>query len=125
MPSKATRPLEYVCLFPADLPTKEGDVFVFLFVDAYSQLLFNTGVERDREPLTVLKHIDLLMKNKNFCKHKKNGFTLVLHKYDDLIPLATSIVQPHNGTVIVNAKYVAKVMAPALKEFVSHISKRI
>ena len=49
----ATRPLEYVCLFPADMPTLEGDVFMFFAIDAFSQFVFNTGVEKQLNDVIV------------------------------------------------------------------------
>ena len=36
--NKATRPLEYICFFQAEFPTRDdGDVYAFIFVDAHSE----------------------------------------------------------------------------------------
>ena len=54
-----TRPLEYVCFFPVEFPTKEGTAYVFLAVDAFSKFAINTGSELNDKPETIIKHIYL------------------------------------------------------------------
>lgn len=42
---KATRPLEYICFFPAKFPTLvNGDVYVFIFVNVYSEFVIMTSL---------------------------------------------------------------------------------
>ena len=124
MPLIATRPLEYVCLFPADIPTEvDGDVFVFMFVDAYSRFLFKPMMEKDREPQTVLKCIGALLENKDFMQQNKNGFTIVLHKYHDIVLQAKQLVIPHKGNVIVNDAYVTQVVMPVLQRMFEHMKR--
>lgn len=120
---KPSRPLEYVCLFPADVPTQvDGDVFLFIAVDAYTQFMFNTGVEKDREPHTVLKHIALLMKDKEFMRHRDNGFTLVLHKYQEQKDAIEAIIKPYNGKVIFDDPYLSKIVMPVLEVLFKHFA---
>ncbi|OFY94678.1 MAG: hypothetical protein A3K10_17965 [Bacteroidetes bacterium RIFCSPLOWO2_12_FULL_31_6] len=120
---KATRPLEYVCFFPISVPTKEGDAYVFLSVDVFSDFAFNTGVETNDDPENILKHIYLLTEHPYFTKHIKAGFTLVLHKYKGLEPRINSIIKPLNGNVLFDGQYVNKVMVPVLKNIFRHTDK--
>lgn len=120
---KATRPLEYVCLFPADIPTQEGDAYVFFAVDAFSRFAFNTGVESQLNDFIFLKHIQLLTEDAEFLKHRDNGFTLVLHKFEHLIPSINKIIQPLNGKVIINDPFVAHIVAPFLKSLYQGMGK--
>ena len=120
---KATKPLQYVCLFPADIPTeKEGDVFIFMFVDAHSGFVFKPLIERDREPDTVLKNISALLQNPDFIKQNTNGFTIVLHKYNSIIDQANALVKPYKGKVIINDAYVIQIVMPLLKQMFTHMS---
>ena len=54
---KATRPLEYVGLFQADMATtQDGDVFAFIAVDMFSMKVFFTGAELNRDNDNIIKH---------------------------------------------------------------------
>jgi hypothetical protein len=82
---KATRPFEYLCFFPVELPTRDdGDVYAYIFLDVYSEFLIMSGIEKDRSHKTILKHNRLLIKNKDFLEHKGVPFTLVMHKYKEI-----------------------------------------
>ena len=58
---EATRPLEYVAFVALEIATDEGNVHLFLAVDAYLDYIFNLGIEHDRNPETVLKNIYFLI----------------------------------------------------------------
>jgi hypothetical protein len=125
---KATRPLEYVCLFQMDFPTKlDGDVFAFLAVDAYSQKLFNTGMEKDRSNATIIKHTKLLLQDQHF----KNGlarnksFTLVFHKFEDILTELNTIVKPYNGNCIISDAYVTEIFKPVMINLLQSMNKNI
>jgi hypothetical protein len=112
-------------MFPADFQTTEdGDVFAFFFVDAYNQFLFNTGMERDCKPDTVLKHINLLTQHKEFLRHKGKPFTLVLHKFWELEEPINAIITPLNGKVVFNDTVVAQVVMPVLKVLYKNMAGR-
>lgn len=119
----ATRPLEYVCLFPADIPTQEGDAFMFLAIDTFSEFVFNTGVENQLNDELILKHIELLIEDPNFIKQRDNGFTLVLHKFEHLIFAINAIIKPFNGKVIINDTFVALNFEPFLKGMYQNMGK--
>jgi len=111
----AKRPLEYVCFSPVVLPTKEGEVFFYASIDSFSSFLFNTGIEGNDDQETVLKHIHLLTEHPDFVTHIDKGFTLVLHKYKELEPRISKIVNPINGKVVFDGQYVNRRMAPVIK----------
>ena len=112
---KASRPLEYVCFFTVQVKTEEGPAFIFMAVDAYSQFAFNTGVEKDDSPGNIIKHIYLLTEDEKFKEHMDNGFTLVLHKYEELSARINSIIELVGGKLIINEEYHNHVVLPAIK----------
>ena len=120
---KATRPLEYICLFPTDMPTQQGDVFVFFALDVFSDFAFNTGTENQLNDSLILKHIKLLVNEPNFIKHRNQGFTLVLHKFEHLVTDINSIIKPLNGKVIINDPFVAKTFEPFFKVLYQNMGK--
>lgn len=119
----ATRSLEYVCLFPVDFPTQEGDAFIFAAIDVFSEYAFNTGVENQLNDELILKHIELLVNDPEFIKHRDNGFTLVLHKFEHLVFAINAIIKPFNGKVIINDPFVAQTFKPFLKNIYQHLAK--
>ena len=56
---KATRPLEFVSVFQVEMPTDEGNAYVYCALDSHSEFLFQTGIERNRNYETLLKHVIL------------------------------------------------------------------
>jgi hypothetical protein len=119
---KATRPLEYVCFFPVGVPTQQGEMYIFMSVDSFSQFLFQTGIEPILNDATILKHISLLMQHKDFKKHSDKGFTLVFHKYADYQNHLNSIIQP-NGKFIIDDAFVSKEFTSVMEDFFKKLSK--
>lgn len=120
---KATRPLEYICFFPAEFPTRiDGDVYAFIFVDAYSEFVIMTGMEKDRSNKTILKHIRLLTRNKDFQRHKGKPFALVLHKYDEIKKEILDIIGPLKGKVIFDDPMVAEHVTPVLENLFASLA---
>jgi hypothetical protein len=111
---KATRPLEYVWVFPLEVPTEEGNVYIFLAQDIYSELLFNTGAENTLDTQVFLKHIRLLLEQPEFKMHIHKGFTLILHKYAELDKEINSIIKPFGGNFLVDDATVAKYLEPVI-----------
>lgn len=120
---KAIRPLEYICFFQVELPTRDdGDVYAFIFVDSYSEFVIMTGIEKDRSHKTILKHIRLLTRNKDFLKHKGAPFTLVLHRYEEITDDILHIIKPFKGKVLINDAFVAEKVAPVLKNLFASLA---
>jgi len=120
----ATRPLEYVCFFPVEVPTKEGNAYIYLTVDAYSGFAFNTGVEDNDRPETIIKHIYLLTENKDFVKQMGKDFTLVLHKYQELESRIKTVIEPVGGRLLFDGTYLSKIMAPVIKDMFKGMGKQ-
>jgi hypothetical protein len=122
---KATRPLEYICFFPAEFPTRDdGDVYAFMFVDVYSEFLIMTGMEKDRSHKNVLKHIRLLTRHKDFQLHRGKPFTLVLHKFEEISIDIFRIIKPFKGKVLIDDAFVAEKVSPVLESlFASLVGK--
>lgn len=118
-----TRPLEYVCFFPAEFPTRDdGDVYAFIFVDAYSEFVIMTGMGKDRSHKTILEHIRLFTSHKDFQMHKGKPFTLLLHKYDEITDDILHIIKPFKGKVIIDDAFVAEKITPVLETLFSSLA---
>ena len=80
---KATRPLEYISVFQVEMPTTEGNAYVYCALDSFSEFLFQTGIERNRNNETVIKHINLLIEHPDFknALERHKSFKLVFHKF--------------------------------------------
>ena len=123
---KATRALEYICLYPVEMPTeKDGNAYAFLAVDGYSKMAFMTGLEKDASDEIVLKHIDLLVKHKDIVDKLEEPFTLVLHKYEHLRTSISSIIHPLSGSMLVDDAYVAKVATPVIENMFKHLADKM
>jgi hypothetical protein len=114
---KATRELEYVAVFDFEMSTLEGPAHIFIAVDAFRDFAFNLGVDRDKNPETVLKNIYFLMENPEFVKHIDNGFTLVLGEYEELSERIQAILNPVNGKLLFNKSFNNFLALPFLKHF--------
>jgi len=121
---KATRPFEYICFYPVEIPTRdEGDVYTFVAVDVYSRYLMITGTEKDRSNNTVLKHIRLLTEHKDFVKHKGEKFTLVVHAFRDIVEDIDRIIEPLNGKVIIDDSFVTEIITPVIEHLFESFDK--
>jgi hypothetical protein len=123
---KATRPLEYICFFPAEIPARiDGDVFAFIFVDVYSDFVIMTGLEKSKSNETILGHIRLLTRNKDFLKHKGVPFTLVLHKYEEILDDILSIIKPFKGKGLIDDAFVAEKVTPVLESLFTSMAGKV
>lgn len=113
-------------MFPVEVPTKsDGDVYTYVSVDAYSRFAIYTGVEKDNSFISVLKHIKLLIQHKDFIKgRKKNeGFTLVLHKYEEVTDQINEIIQPFGGSAVFNDPYLTSILLPFMQSMFESLAK--
>lgn len=119
----ATRPLEFVCFHPVEFETLDGDAYCYIAVDVYSKALFLIGIDVKNDTDTVLKHVDLLMKNTDFKKQMHNGFTLVFHKYAGVQTDIENIIKPHKGNMSINDPLVTKEVTPVMLHLFEALSK--
>lgn len=102
---KATRQLEYVAFFIIEMPTKEGMGYAYFACDGFSEYAFNTGVESNKNPETILKHIYLLTEHPEFSKKMKKGFTLVIGDFQELADRIEGIIKLVNGKVLFDKSF--------------------
>jgi hypothetical protein len=81
-------------------------------------------VENQLNDELILKHIELLVNDPNFIKHRENGFTLVLHKFKHLVFAINAIIEPFNGEILINDQFVAETFEPFLKSMYQNMSNR-
>jgi len=114
---KVSRPGEYVAFFNMQMTTMEGPAYGYLACDAFSEFVFNTGVEQDESPKSVLKHIYLLTEDPDFVQTRNKGFTLVLNRYEELTDEINKIITPVKGKLLFDKKFHNKIASPVLKSF--------
>lgn len=125
--SPATKVLQYVCFYPIEIPTQQGDAYFYCFVDAFSQFAFSPQVETEFSDELLLRHVKwLCSENKDFTKalHSQGNFTLVFHKYEQLLPQLNGLLRPLGGNAIVDPALVDKVMIPFMEQFFERMINR-
>jgi hypothetical protein len=119
-----SRPLEYVCFFPINIPIEEGEAYFFASVDVYSKVIFSTGAELDLNKQIVLKHLALLMEDDKFKIHRDKGFTLVIHKDYGYQKEMIDIIAPYKGKLMISDALVTKEMVPVMEYIFKSTYKR-
>jgi cell fate (sporulation/competence/biofilm development) regulator YmcA (YheA/YmcA/DUF963 family) len=120
-----TRPFEQICFFPIEFPTTEGDVYIYAFVDSYSRYLTMTSIEKNNHTSTILEHIKAFTKNELFLKHSDGqAFTLIVHKYQDMLNDINQILAPFNGSVHISDPLVAQIMEPVIKDIYENFNNK-
>ena len=121
---KATRPNEVVCIIAIELNTiKDGKGYMFVIMDAYSEFIFHAGVERGDGLEHVTNQIRQFLSNKDFSKHKSQPFTLVMSGFEEYRKEIEKIIEPHNGTMVVDGAYIKKQLTPAIGRFLATVAK--
>jgi hypothetical protein len=119
----ATRPLEYVAFFCLQVRTQEGVGHVFMAVDAYLDRAFSLGVERDKNPESVLKNIYHLTEHPDFTQYLGNGFTLVLEEFEEISPRINAIISPLGGRLLFNKSYNNVIANPVIIHLLESMRK--
>jgi len=113
---KAKYALEHICFFAADVPTKDGDTYVFLWVDAHSGGVIVTGIETEFNDPILLNHLQLFINHPDFTRRYKNRpITFFFHKYKHLLKKINEILKEIGGTSKVSDPYVSKIVGPVLQ----------
>ncbi len=111
---KATRPGEYLSFFTLQVELEGKSAYIYFACDAFSAFGYNTGVEMDQSPESVLKHIDLLTENQDFIRHIDKGFTLVLSDFQELRERIEAILVRANGKLIFDKEFNALISKPLI-----------
>ena len=110
-----TRPKEFICFSAVPVPTeKDGTVYFFIAVDAYTQFAFNLGVTTTLDDDTVLEHIQNLLQDPDFIKNK-GPYTLVMLVGEHLREQIEVLIQPL-GKLQFDEQWAADIILPVLKE---------
>ncbi|MDP1727614.1 MAG: hypothetical protein Q8M15_12590 [Bacteroidota bacterium] len=120
---QATRQLQYVAFFYVKVRLRDGFVFMFMAVDAYSGYAINLGIEQDDSDANILKNVYLLTEHKEFIKHMANGFTLVFDGNEQLAGRIESIIKLVNGKVIFNKTYNNYIANDVMLSILEYINK--
>jgi len=120
---KAKRPGEYWAFFTLPFKTKEGPGFVYCACDAYSEFGINIGVDKNKNPETVLKHIYLLTEDKDFIKPMFKGFTLVLSEHEELKDRINGIISTVKGKLLFDKEFNHKISLPLLRSLGEFLEK--
>jgi len=115
-PFTATRALEHICFYPIEFPAYDGDVYTYVWVDAYSRFLFITGSETKVTDDLILKHLKLFLQEPDFTKNFKGlPWNLFVHKREYLLPNMAGILNEFNATSLAHEMYVAKFVMPVIE----------
>ena len=96
---------------------------MFMIMDAYSEFMFQVGIERGDDMEYVLKQIQQFLNSKDFNKYKSQPFTLVMTGFEEYRNEIEKLIQPRGGTMVVDAAYIKREMAPAVNLFMETLSK--
>lgn len=109
---------------PIELNTvKDGKGYMFMIIDAYSEFMFQVGVERGDDMEHVLKQIQQLLGNKDFNRHRGQPFILVMSDYEEYRNEIEKLIKPHGGTMVVDAAYIKRELAPAVESFLDIVKR--
>ena len=118
---KVSRPGEYLSFFTLQVNVQEKPAFIYLACDAFSAYAYNTGVEMDQSPESILKHIYLLTEHPDFVRHIDKGFTLVLRDYKELSERIEAILVKVNGKLLYNEKLNTLISKPLIEGFIEYL----
>ncbi|MEI2696158.1 MAG: hypothetical protein V9E90_13900 [Saprospiraceae bacterium] len=119
----ASKPGEYLAFLVYLIPTLEGTGYFYYAVDAYSGFAIQLGMDKNDDPVTILKNIYLLTENPDFLQHKNKEFTLILDEYEDLLERIGTIINGVNGRILIDKSYHQYIIAPVLKSLGDFLEK--
>lgn len=110
-----TKPRQVVYLEYISAPTiQDGECYVFLAIDHYSQFAFKLSVANAINDTVFLEKVQELMNDKDF-KRFDHPFELVTYRAPHLEKEINSILNPHKGKVSFSEERIAQHMMPLLE----------
>ncbi|MBD78544.1 MAG: hypothetical protein CL840_06470 [Crocinitomicaceae bacterium] len=121
----AKRDNEVICMYPFELPSKEGDVYMMLALDLFPDHLFRLGLEKANDIEQILKNIKLLIKQTQFKPTKEDAtFTLVLHKYKEHRKDIEKLIKPYGGRLVINDSFLTHYFTPVMMHLTNSLIQR-
>lgn len=119
-----TRPGEIICLVPIALNTRQdGTVHMFMMMDAYTEHMYQAGVERGEDVEHVLKQVQLLLRNARFREVMQEPFTIVSTEYEDYRGEIEDLIIPLGGSLVVDEIYATSHLREAIDDFMSIVTR--
>ncbi len=118
------RPGEYIAFAVLPMNTiKDGQVFMYMAVDAFSKFAYHLGVDRNDNPETILKYIYLLTEDPQFRLYRDKGFTLVFDKHEEMTDRINHIISGVKGNILMDKSYNNFIITPVLKSFFDFLAR--
>lgn len=121
----ATRPMEFIALSVFIIHSVDGDIYFYFAIDAFSGFVIHIGTDRNDNPETLIKHVYLLTENSAFILNRKNEYTLVFEKYEELSDKIKAIIIGVNGKLIIDKEYNYYISNRRLSNLKQYIESRI
>lgn len=110
-----SRPGEVLSVKVLSFQTRlDGEIFVFFVHDTVSHYLLTTMGVKELNAATIMRKLNELMTEKEFLEIVSPPFTLVVDFAQDLLEELNLIVEPYQGKVIYDPKFVTENMVPDL-----------
>lgn len=119
-----TRPGEIICLVPVALNTQQdGTVYMFMMMDAYTEHMYQVGVERGEDMEHVVKQVQLLLRNERFLDVMAGAFTIVSTEYSEYGQEIDGLIGHLGGDFVVDEAYAGSRLSGAIDTFVSFLNR--
>ena len=70
-----------------------------------------------------MKQIERLLNNKDFNKQGGRPFNLVMSAYEEYRKDIEKLIEPHGGTLVVDASYITIELGEAIERFLATVAK--
>lgn len=117
----AQRPLEYVCVFPLEFPTEEGDALFHFAVDGFSKMLYVAGSDlkdKGARHELLIQHLQELLEQEGFRENLPQGATFVFHAYEEHRPAIETVLRPYGAVMAIDEPTVMEEMKPVVEAMV-------
>jgi hypothetical protein len=100
-----------------------GRIFILFVHDAFSSYILSTQGVKELDAAVIMRKFYELMSDEEFVRIVQPPFTLVIDFADDLLEELNLIVEPFNGQVVYNPKFVEEHMLPDLSSLLEMMAR--
>jgi hypothetical protein len=111
---KIKRPGQLTYLAAIPMPTSEGQVFLYMAIDHYSEFVMDLGFEEVLNEEMLIQKIKQLLQDPNFKKHTQKMFTIMLPVGEEIEQEINQLIKP-KGNIIFDEKATLKVADTLVK----------